>query len=166
LLKYVYPTLLLAQLSIFVKKEKDIFFVSYYSAFTAYILFILYYLKPFYLRGFLGYEDEDIVFNWHSFVFLFFLVVYIFKNITNFYIAKRYMFAFFALFLDLLIKYILYNNISDVFLIQSKIYYNSQLVFIPLIFVIIQLCIEFYYFYEKEKPKWIRYRRMKNHKIT
>ena len=77
---------------------------------------------------------------------------------------KRYLFAFLTAISDILLKYSLTNNFTEIFTTSNTHFYNLGLYWIPLSFAIIQLSIEAYYFYKKEKPKWIRYNRMEKYK--
>ena len=82
------------------------------------------------------------------------------KHFDQFFI--RYIFGFLTAFSDLYIKYTLAESYLVVFTGSNKQFYESQLYLIPLSFALIQLAIEVYHFYKKEKRKWIRLKRMKN----
>jgi len=128
-----------------------LFFTFYFLFFTFYFLFF-----TFIEFGHLIY----IIFN---LLFILFFFIYILKNRKFIF---NYIFAFLTAFSDILIKYTLTNDFISIVTTSNKQFYNLGLYWIPLTFAIVQLTIEAYYFYKKEKPKWDRYKRLKKHTLN
>ena len=171
----IHPFMILIYFSFYII-NKNIFFIFYFLFFTFYSLFFVYIfqlfimnqnLQFFYKSGIYPKQLSMFMFDILSFLFFIVFIAYIFIIRKNIF---RYLFAFFTVSSHIILNlYVLNNsnileNISFmVFNINVK-FYESSLYLIPLTFAIIQLLIEFYYFYKKEKVKWKRYERMQKYK--
>ena len=107
--------------------------------------------------------DSPILFFFYMSSILFSLVflISIIRKKINFF---RYIFSFLSAFS---IVFIYYPYLEYLIFSKNFSFYSSfeqNYYFIPLTFAIIQLLIEFYYFYKKEKVKWERYKRMQKYK--
>jgi hypothetical protein len=129
-----------------------LFFIFYFLFFIFYFLFFI-----FYFLGFNNIPLEMILLC----VTIPLLIMYSIM-LVEFY--KRYIAIFLSIGSDILLKYTLSNDLVAVFTTSNKQFYELKLYILPLTFVIIQLAIEAYYFYQKEKPKWQRYERIQRYK--
>jgi len=143
-------------------KNKEPFFIFYF------LFFIFYFLNTL-----------DIVYFIFPLVFL--LFVFRIKNKNIIFILKRYGFAILVALISLgmhLIKiYFIRINIEFskehsqeiidfyyAYFHTPRDFYSNEIYLLSFLFFIIQLIIEAYYFYQKEKPKWIRYARMRKYR--
>ncbi len=169
-------------------RKKSLFFILYFLFLIFYFLYFI-----FYIQFYIFIETDFIQFAFPYILdpkrFFFFLFAFIYNFIFVYYAIKvgiqffyRYLFSF----LSTISILIIYNYIS---ILQGYYdyykYFGSSILhlfddfilgvhgierqtvdyfYIPLIFVSIQLYIEAYYFYKKEKPKWVRYNRVKKYK--
>ena len=169
------PLIIIIYLSLYII-NKNIFFIFYFLFFIFYFSFFIFssMLKYIFNSDTIPYEAiilpkqlSMFMFDILSFLFFIIFIAYIFIIRKNIF---RYLFAFFTVSSHIILNlYVLNNsnileNISFmVFNINIK-FYQSSLYLIPLTFAIIQLLIEFYYFYKKEKVKWERYKRIQKYK--
>jgi len=135
------------------KKINFLFFTFYFLFFIFYFLFFV-----FYFGGIVRDIPSQLVYLSISIVYIFIYLIFYIKYFF------RYIFVFITIISDIFFKYTLSNDLSTVFTTSNKQFYELNLYMIPLIFAIIQLIIEAYYFYQKEKPKWIRYERMRKYR--
>ena len=150
-------------------ENKSLLFILYFLFFIFYSLFFILYFLFFTFVNHL--TTEVAVVNMYimdivSFVFIIaFILFYIFKVEKNIF---RYFFAFLTIVSHISIKSIYFsyftNDITYLTFQTNPVYYTSNFYLITLIFAIIQLSIEAYYFYKERKAKWIRYNRMKKYK--
>ena len=130
------------------KNEKD-----YFLFFVFYTLFFIFYFADI---------VREISFQYIYLSLCIFFLITLLIYFQEFF--KRYIFTFLTLISDIFLRYIISNDFILIFIGYNKQYYNSKLYLIPLTFALIQLSIEAYYFYQKEKPKWLRYERMQRYK--
>jgi hypothetical protein len=136
------------------KRTKKLFFVFYFLFFIFYFLFFIFYFLFFIIN------DPNTI-GEHYFFFL---------------ILPNMLYSIFELILLVVLLFIMYHQwklyIYIIIGITCNIYMkyfisidseNAIFFLIPFFFVVIQFLIEIYYFYQKAKPKWIRYNRMKKY---
>ncbi len=145
-------------------KNKSLFFIFYFLFFIFYFLFFIFYFL----------NAVDFIYSIFPIMFLFF--IFRMKN-KRLIILKRYGFAILlaisTLILHLTRIYFINldipsgsysKNTIDIyyhFFHTPKVFYWSEIYLLTFVFFIIQLGIEVYHFYKREKPKWIRFERIK-----
>lgn len=137
----IFPLLLFYQLY----KAFVFYKIKYSNNFLAMFFYYLYFL--FMYCTFLLMSPISIYFV------VFFLLIYFIYLIYNFSykFLFRYLFAFLAAISDLILKYKSSEGLNDLFAFKNEKFYQDNLYFIPLSFIVIQLCIELYFFIKVRK---------------
>jgi hypothetical protein len=168
-------------------RKKSLFFILYFLFLIFYLLFFI-----FYIQFYIFIKTDFIQFAFTYILdpkrFFFFLFAFIYSFVFVYYAikeGKQFFYRYIFSFLSAISVLIIYNHNS---VLQGYYdyykYFNSSIsslfvdfimgvhgverqtvdyFYIPLIFVSIQLFIEVYYFFQREKPKWDRYNRMKKY---
>ncbi|QOG12438.1 hypothetical protein [Arcobacter sp. FWKO B] len=150
----VFPILLLTNIIKILKRIKqkrphDFLFFAFYFLFFAFYFINLYIMYISLIYSLFG---------------LALGIIGLMVSIKRYFFFKRYLFIILTAISDVFLKYALSNDLLAVFTTSNKQFYELKLYLIPLTFALIQLSIEAYYFYQKEKPKWERYERMQKYK--
>ena len=144
----------------------NLIYIIYYISYYLYVIY-------FFIYTFLFIEIYNMTDNWvmdslyQMFIFALnlFILIYIFISIKDF---KTFFIRYLAIFItalsDIGLKYIYTDSFIDIFTKNNIEYYKSNLYLIPLSFALIQLGVEMYSFYEKNRPKYMRYKRLLEYK--
>ncbi|MFV0562560.1 hypothetical protein [Malaciobacter mytili] len=145
-------------------RNKSLFSIFYFLFSIFYFLFFIFYFLFFIHLHHLTQEISPIIMysiNITSLIFSIVFIIYIFlmgKKIL------RYLFAFLAAVSNNILLFIYIFEGDTTKYINFNQHYGSKLILITLTFFIIQLLIEAYYVYKKEKLKWQRFKRMQEYK--
>jgi hypothetical protein len=164
----LYPIALIVQIiSICIYFYKELKYnritLSHFLFMLIYFLFTFFYFL-FFIFYFMveGYLHPDIIHEIFSLIFILFFLFVIIKDFKTFFI--RYLAIFITALSDIGLKYIYTDSFIDIFTKNNIEYYKSNLYLIPLSFALIQLGVEMYSFYKKNRAKYMRYKRLLEYK--
>lgn len=143
------PIILIYQLYISYTYYKQKYVDSFLSIFFHYSYFLFMFCILLFGLATLGYPKSSI-YEYFSILFLIMYFVYLIQNFTY-----KFLFFYFPAFLaaisDLVLKYISSKSFIEIFSTSNEKFYQDNLYFIPLSFIVIQLCIELYFFIKVRK---------------
>ena len=96
-----------------------------------------------------------------QFIFTLLLIFKLYKDIQY---IKRYLFIFIAVTIDIFLQISFFIDLFEYDIFINSNYYETYFCLIPLSFALIQLGVEMYSFYKKNRPKYIRYKRLLEYK--
>jgi len=137
-----------------------LFFIFYFLFFIFYFSFFIFNFILVYIL--MGIQYPSLIYQIFSLIFILFFLFVIIKDFKTFFI--RYLAIFITAISDIGLKYIYTDSFIDIFTKNNIEYYKSNLYLIPLSFALVQLGVEMYSFYKKNRPKYIRYKRLLEYK--
>ncbi|WP_041956132.1 hypothetical protein [Sulfurospirillum arsenophilum] len=156
--EFIQPVVILLFTYKYIKNTRT-FLITYYLFLVSYFLFIIKYIMfkgEIHSIALSGVSLNALLFYLCSFSFIFFFITELYKSKTK---MIRYLFGFLSAISDVVICYYLYN-IGFLHLLFDRYderFYEDKTYLIPLVFAMIQLFIEIYYFIKREKEGRLLY---------